>query len=81
MALRKRYHNEIIDLKGSIRVFCRVRPLIREDGSGPLARSAVTFDDDDDALIFLQNKGRTTTFEVDKVFQAQSTQEEVSTIN
>ncbi|XP_071785181.1 kinesin-like protein KIFC3 isoform X1 [Asterias amurensis] len=77
MALRKRYHNEIIDLKGSIRVFCRVRPLIREDGSGPLARSAVTFDHDDDALIFLQNKGRTTTFEVDKVFQAQSTQEEV----
>eukprot|EP00971_Amphidinium_carterae_P323022 6419906-Amphidinium_carterae.1 len=24
---RKRYHNAIEDLKGSIRVFCRVRPL------------------------------------------------------
>ncbi|XP_038070425.1 kinesin-like protein KIFC3 isoform X2 [Patiria miniata] len=77
MALRKKYHNEIIDLKGSIRVFCRVRPIIREDGAGALSKNAVSLDVDDDALIYLQNKGRSTTFEVDKVFAADSTQEQV----
>ncbi|XP_022100934.1 kinesin-like protein KIFC3 [Acanthaster planci] len=77
MALRKKYHNEIIDLKGSIRVFCRVRPIIKEDGAGALAKNAVSLDADDDALLYLQNKGRSTTFEVDKVFSAESTQEQV----
>lgn len=77
LALRKKYHNELIDLKGNIRVFCRVRPIIKEDGSGLLAKNVVSFDLDDDALISLTNKTRTTTYEMDKVFQATSTQEEV----
>ena len=34
MKQRKRLHNELIELKGNIRVFCRVRPVITEDGSG-----------------------------------------------
>ena len=29
-ALRKKLHNELIDLKGNIRVFCRIRPSKRE---------------------------------------------------
>lgn len=77
LALRKKYHNELIDLKGNIRVFCRVRPVIKEDGSGLLAKNVVSFDLDDDGLISLTNKTRTTTYEMDKVFQATSTQEEV----
>ena len=31
--LRKKLHNELVELKGNIRVFCRVRPLIMEDGN------------------------------------------------
>ncbi|PSS16235.1 Kinesin-like protein [Actinidia chinensis var. chinensis] len=31
--LRKKLHNTILELKGNIRVFCRVRPLLPEDGS------------------------------------------------
>ena len=34
MALRKKLHNQVVDLKGNIRVFCRIRPVIPEDG-GP----------------------------------------------
>lgn len=34
MALRKKLHNQLVDLKGNIRVFCRIRPPIAEDGTG-----------------------------------------------
>jgi len=36
MALRKKLHNELVDLKGNIRVFGRVRPIIGEgEGAVP----------------------------------------------
>lgn len=34
MKQRKQLHNQLVELKGNIRVLCRVRPLISEDGSG-----------------------------------------------
>ncbi len=34
MKQRKELHNQLVELKGNIRVFCRVRPVIDEDGSG-----------------------------------------------
>ncbi|XP_033117249.1 kinesin-like protein KIFC3 [Anneissia japonica] len=77
MTLRKKYHNELVDLKGNIRVFCRVRPIIKEDGSGANARNVVSYDRDDDGLIFVTNKTRQSSYEVDKVFEATSTQEEL----
>ena len=77
MALRKKYHNELVDLRGNIRVFCRVRPVIREDGGGKPAENVVSFDQDDDALVNVLSKGALKTFEMDKVFTPRSTQEEV----
>ena len=77
MQLRKKYHNELIDLKGNIRVFCRVRPPIKEDGSGVFAKSVVSVDQNDDGMLYLSNKGRTTMYEADKVFDAKSTQDQV----
>lgn len=77
MALRKKFHNELVDLKGNIRVFCRVRPVIREDGGGKLSENVVSYDDDDDAVLNILSKGTLKTFEMDKVFNPQSTQEEV----
>ncbi|XP_071813109.1 uncharacterized protein [Apostichopus japonicus] len=77
LARRKKYHNELVDLKGNIRVFCRVRPIIKEDGSGIMAKNVVNFDLDDDGLISLVNKTRRTTYEMDKVFTAEATQQEV----
>ncbi|XP_071177093.1 kinesin-like protein KIFC3 isoform X1 [Mytilus edulis] len=77
MFLRKKYHNELVELKGNIRVFCRVRPKIREDGSGAMANDVIDYDRDDDGLLYVANKARTQTFEVDKVFTQTSTQPEV----
>ena len=59
-------------------MFCRVRPKIKEDGAGPGARSIVSYDTDDDALINVLHKQRTQQFELDRVFHADYSQEQVS---
>ena len=77
MALRKKLHNELVDLKGNIRVYCRVRPVIKEDGGGKMAENVISFDEDDDAILNVFSKGTAKPFEMDKVFRPQSTQEQV----
>ncbi|WAR12064.1 KIFC3-like protein [Mya arenaria] len=77
MKLRKKYHNELVELKGNIRVFCRVRPTIKEDGGGPQSDNIVTLDQDDSGLLYINSKGRTQTFEVDRVFGESCSQPEV----
>lgn len=72
--LRKTYLNELLDLKGNIRVLCRVRPLIHEDGD---SNQIVSFDPSDDGWLSLFLKGFLNTYEVDKVFRPESTQEQV----
>ncbi|NP_001139303.1 kinesin-like protein KIFC3 isoform b [Mus musculus] len=69
LQLRKKCHNELVRLKGNIRVIARVRPVTKEDGEGPEATNAVTFDPDDDSIIHLLHKGKPVSFELDKVFQ------------
>ncbi|NXK10558.1 KIFC3 protein, partial [Herpetotheres cachinnans] len=77
LQLRKKCHNELVRLKGNIRVFGRVRPIMKEDGEGPEAANVVTFDADDDAVLHLLHKGKQVSFELDKVFPPQASQEEV----
>ncbi|CAL8235990.1 unnamed protein product [Arctogadus glacialis] len=77
MNLRKKVHNELVRLKGNIRVFCRVRPVSHEEHVSAETRSMVSFDSDDDAVLYVSKKGKTTTFDLDKVFPPQATQEEV----
>ena len=77
MALRKKLHNELVDLKGNIRVYCRVRPVIKEDGGGKMAANVVSFDEDDDGVLGVFSKGSTKLFEMDKVFTSASTQQQV----
>ncbi|KAM9183029.1 kinesin-like protein KIFC3 isoform 2-T3 [Mergus octosetaceus] len=77
LQLRKKCHNELVRLKGNIRVFGRVRPITKEDGEGPEAANAVTFDANDDAILHLLHKGKQVSFELDKVFPPQASQEEV----
>ncbi|XP_029139200.1 kinesin-like protein KIFC3 [Protobothrops mucrosquamatus] len=69
LQLRKKCHNELVRLKGNIRVFGRVRTIQIEDGEGPEAVNAVTFDPDDDAILHLMHKGKLVSFELDKVFK------------
>ncbi|XP_040897881.1 kinesin-like protein KIFC3 isoform X3 [Toxotes jaculatrix] len=77
MNLRKKCHNELVRLKGNIRVFCRVRPVSQEEQDAADAKTMLSFDSDDDAILYLSNKGKIMTFELDKVFPPQATQEEV----
>ena len=78
MKLRKRLHNELVDLKGNIRVYCRVRPFISEDGTGISSQTpTTTFDHSDDSVLNVINKGTTKQFEMEKVFKPTSTQDEV----
>ncbi|KAK7151477.1 hypothetical protein R3I94_007957 [Phoxinus phoxinus] len=77
MNLRKKCHNELVRLKGNIRVLCRVRPVCAGEADAADTKNLVTFDPDDDAVLYLSNKGKLMTFELDKVFPTQATQEEV----
>lgn len=61
---------------GNIRVFCRVRPVCQEEAEAD-SKSVVSFDSDDDAVLYISNKGKLMTFDLDKVFPPHATQEEV----
>ncbi|KAM8946025.1 kinesin-like protein KIFC3 [Pelodytes ibericus] len=77
LQLRKECHNQLVRLRGNIRVLARVRPVTPEDGEGPGTQSVVTFDQDDDGILHVAHKGKGLSFELDKVFTPNSTQEEV----
>lgn len=71
--LRRKYHNEVEDLKGAIRVFCRVRPLSKSE----LERGNFDCTTIDATSINLTDEGTEKTFEFDSCFGTNSTQEEV----
>lgn len=72
---RKKLYNEIQELKGNIRVYCRCRPLSNAEMERG-ASDATAFGDLDDITIFSEN-GQKKTFEFDRTFDQTSTQEKV----
>ncbi|KAH9509555.1 Kinesin-like protein kifc3 [Bulinus truncatus] len=76
MKLRKKLHNELVDLKGNIRVFCRVRPSIKEDGTEE-NNIVVTIDASDDSLVTINNNGKMQFYDMDKAFGINSSQSQV----
>ena len=58
-------------------MFCRVRPVIREDGTGVQAERVVACDAEDDGVLSVQFKGRPHSFDLDRVFDASVSQEQV----
>ncbi|KAK9057024.1 hypothetical protein SSX86_024390 [Deinandra increscens subsp. villosa] len=78
-AFRKKLHNTILELKGNIRVFCRVRPLLVDDGVENEMKT-ISFPTTTEALgrgIEVVQHGQTHPFMFDKVFMPQASQEEV----
>ncbi|KAL8170234.1 hypothetical protein V2J09_022038 [Rumex salicifolius] len=77
--LRKKLHNTILELKGNIRVFCRVRPLLPDEGDSAQAKVIgfpSTIEAMERGLDLLQN-GQKHYFMFDKVFVPDATQEDV----
>eukprot|EP00055_Hartaetosiga_balthica_P010970 m.48523 g.48523 ORF g.48523 m.48523 type:complete len:917 (+) comp7401_c0_seq2:51-2801(+) len=77
MTLRKKLHNQLVDLKGNIRVFGRIRPIIHEDGSGSGLDIAIKASPVDDQILNVHRKGKELTYELDRVFSSESTQADV----
>ncbi|KAI4296520.1 hypothetical protein L6164_036470 [Bauhinia variegata] len=78
--LRKKLHNTILELKGNIRVFCRVRPLLPDDGIG--TDMVVSYPTSTEALgrgIELVQSGQKYSFTFDKVFNHEASQQDVFT--
>nr|GEW75034.1 RNA-directed DNA polymerase, eukaryota, reverse transcriptase zinc-binding domain protein [Tanacetum cinerariifolium] len=79
--LRKHLHNTIQELKGNIRVFYRVRPLLSDEGAESVTKSS-TFPTTTETLgrgIEVVQHGQPIPFMFDKVLMPQSSQEEVFT--
>ncbi|KAI3996497.1 hypothetical protein MKX01_001335, partial [Papaver californicum] len=68
---RKQALNELLDLKGNIHVFCRIRPLLEEKIVGN-PESVVALDSNNVILKLRENKSRRYSF--DKVFDPGSSQ-------
>ncbi|KAM4600314.1 kinesin-like protein KIFC3 [Polymixia lowei] len=77
VALRRKYHEQLVELKGNIRVLCRVKPVLKEDQHEEGQSVVVTTDPNNESALTVMSKGKGRSFELDKVFQPQATQEEV----
>ncbi|KAM1150078.1 hypothetical protein FF1_030678 [Malus domestica] len=77
--LRKKLHNTILELKGNIRVFCRVRPLLADEDVSTEGK-VISYPTSMDALgrgIDLVQPGQKHSFTFDKVFMPEISQEDV----
>merc|ERR550534_1551315 len=73
-AIRKKYHNQLQDLKGAIRVYCRVRPKIAREKDDAIGLRKL-----DAFVVELDGKGGkgAKQFTFDSIFDGESTQEMV----
>ncbi|MCO5572766.1 hypothetical protein L7F22_026525 [Adiantum nelumboides] len=79
--IRRKLHNIIQELKGNIRVFCRVRPLIVDDEEHEMAQSVVQYPQAAElvgrGIDLVQAEGQKYAFSFDKVFGPEISQEYV----
>ncbi|GAU26363.1 hypothetical protein TSUD_101970 [Trifolium subterraneum] len=77
--LRKELHNTILELKGNIRVFCRVRPLLPDESCSPEGK-IISYPSSMEAAgrgIELAQNGQKHSFTFDRVFAPDASQQEV----
>lgn len=77
--LRRKLHNTILELKGNIRVFCRVRPLLPEDGCAselPVISYPISNEGHEQGIDLIQS-GQKYAFTFDKVFTQEASQTDV----
>ncbi|KAJ0067567.1 hypothetical protein NL108_008570 [Boleophthalmus pectinirostris] len=72
--LRKKYYNTVEDLKGKIRVFCRIRPVNQTEAA---QGSAAVVEKIDDYSVNVETPRGPREFQFDQVFSAEATQEDL----
>ncbi|EPY25219.1 kinesin family member C2/C3, partial [Strigomonas culicis] len=75
LKLRKQYYNTIQELKGNIRVYCRVRPMLKMELDGG-HKDIMTYPSTDE-LKFIDANGRPKLFEFDEVYPPDAPQSKV----
>ncbi|KAK6306641.1 hypothetical protein J4Q44_G00235660 [Coregonus suidteri] len=72
--MRKKYYNMVEDMKGKIRVFCRIRPMSRAEAAqgGAIAVGCL-----DDYSVTVETPRGPREFQFDRVFSGKSSQEDV----
>ncbi|CAL9185634.1 unnamed protein product [Musa hybrid cultivar] len=78
--LRKKLHNTILELKGNIRVFCRVRPVLPDNDSSGTDGAVVSYPTSMETAgrgIDLMHSTQKYSFTFDKVFNHEASQEDV----
>jgi len=76
LTMRRKYFNMLQDLRGNIRVFCRVRPLLPFEIKKGYSE-CITFPEEG-ALLIKDDKDQMLKFEFDQVYSSQTSQERVS---
>ncbi|XP_042277167.1 kinesin-like protein KIN-14E [Thunnus maccoyii] len=72
--LRKKYYNMVQDMKGKIRVFCRIRPVSRSE---TVQGGAIVVDKIDDYSVCVETPRGQREFQFDWVFSAEASQEDL----
>lgn len=75
MQLRKLYYNQIQELRGNIRVYCRVRPLLPFEKSA--GRKNIMKYPADGEISFMDSSDRPKRYEFDQVYNPETSQERV----
>ncbi|XP_044053142.1 kinesin-like protein KIN-14I isoform X2 [Siniperca chuatsi] len=72
--MRKKYYNMVEDMKGKIRVFCRIRPVSRTEVA---QGGAIVVEKIDDYSVTVETSRGAREFQFDKVFSTEATQEDL----
>ena len=79
MRERRKLHNYIQDLKGNIRVMCRIRPMLAKERKkltpAQLKTDCISSPEEHLVSAYTEYPGRTSTFEFDRVFMERDTQD------
>lgn len=74
---RRALHNRVMELQGNIRVFCRVRPILKHEIESGDAQQVISFPRNEDRKMLTirdDRRGLTTPFEFDHVFAPEASQ-------
>ncbi|XP_029644023.1 kinesin-like protein KIN-14C [Octopus sinensis] len=75
MALRRKYHNQLMKIKGNIRVFCRIRPL--DPNIEGTNEDCVYISPDNKDVVLVKHRKKLLNFEMSLVFPQDCTQSQL----